>query len=57
MNEVKSVVADNLEYVLMVIEGIRDNDKEVDPNQTQSTTSKWNYCGVIDENTGLFYLR
>ena len=47
-------MAENLQNVLMVISGQRDEKNEV-PNDVDN--KKWAISGVYDENTGIFYLR
>jgi hypothetical protein len=48
------VNAENLQNILLVISGQRDQPNEI-PNDIQN--KKWMTSGVYDKDTGLFFLR
>ncbi len=47
-------MAENLQNILMVISGQRDERFEV-PNDIDN--KKWELAGAYDDNSGMFYLR
>lgn len=53
-NKDHKILAENLQNVLMVISGQRDEHLEV-ANDIQN--GKWSSAGVYDEESGIFYLR
>ena len=50
----QKILAENLQNVLMVIGGQRDQANEV---ENDIDNRRWQDAGVYDEETGLFYLR
>lgn len=54
LNQERSILAENLQTVLMVISGISDKNTEI-PNDISNL--KWNLAGVYEENSGIFFLR
>lgn len=50
----QNILAENLQNLLMIISGERDQATEVQNNENNK---KWRQSGVYDEATGLFYIR
>jgi len=50
----QNILAENLQNLLLIISGERDQESEVQNNEGNT---KWGQAGVYDEETGLFYIR
>lgn len=51
----QDIIGENLQTVLLSIEGVRDSDTII--SNDGSNNSRWQTCGVYDENSGLFYIK
>lgn len=54
INRDQNILAENLQNVLMLISGQRDEAMEV---QNDIQNNKWMMAGVYDDDSGLFFFR